>query len=301
MPYASMQSIALRYFLEVVRSGSVNEASLKLNVAASAVSRQIAKLEYELGTPLFERRARGMLPTAAGEMLAGHARKAQMEVGQLLEELGQLQGLRRGHVRLACSQGFAVDFLPDAIATFRQAHEGITFTLDVTSPGAVSQQVREGQVDLGLTYSLAPEENIAIEHAIPGAVMAIVPAGHPLSGQGPVALAQLQPYPIALPMPETTARRLFDICCGVQGLEFNIALECNYMATLYRFVAEQGGVSLSNAISNLHYLQSQQIVALPFTDETLQARRIELQSMAGRQLPQAVVAFRDHLVARMPS
>ncbi|MOA29526.1 LysR substrate binding domain protein [compost metagenome] len=129
--------------------------------------------------------------------------------------------------------------------------------------------------------------------------MAIVPAGHPLAGRDAIALAELQPYPIALPMPETTARQLFDICRGVQGLEFVIALECNYLATLFRYVTQQGCVSLSNAISNRHYLESQQIVALPFTDETLQARRIELQSMAGRILPQAVTAFRDHLVERL--
>lgn len=299
MSHASMQSIALRYFLEVVRSGSVNEASLQLNVAASAVSRQIAKLEYELGTPLFERRARGMLPTAAGELLAGYARKAQVEVKQLVEELGQLAALQRGHVRLACSQGFAIDFLPDAIAAFRDEHEGITFSLEVTTPSEVSRRVREGLSDLGLTYSLAPEEGIAIEAAVPGAVMAIVPSGHPLAERSAIALAELQPYPIALPLPDTTARRLFDICCGVQGLNFVIALECNYLASLFRYVTQQGCVSLSNAISNRHYLEGQQIVAVAFTDDTLQARRIELQSMAGRLLPQAVAAFRDHLIQRL--
>ena len=181
MSHASMQSIALRYFLEVVRSGSVNEASVHLNVAASAVSRQIAKLEYELGTPLFERRARGMLPTAAGELLAGYARKAQLEVGQLVEELGQLQGLQRGHVRMACSQGFAIDFLPDAIAAFRAQHQGITFNLEVTTPDDVSRRVREGKADLGLTYSLAPEADIAIECAVSGPVMAVLPGSHRIS------------------------------------------------------------------------------------------------------------------------
>ncbi|MNP30350.1 LysR substrate binding domain protein [compost metagenome] len=129
--------------------------------------------------------------------------------------------------------------------------------------------------------------------------MAMVPAQHPLAQHTIIALADLQPYPIALPTVDTTARRLFDICCGVQGLEFSLVLESNYMAALYRFVARQGGVSLSNAISNMGYLQGQQIVAIPITDEPMQARRIELQSMAGRTLPQAVSAFRDFLVGAL--
>ena len=61
-----LQEISLRYFLEVVRTGSVSEAAGRLDVAPSAVSRQIARIERELGTLLFERRARGMVPNAAG-------------------------------------------------------------------------------------------------------------------------------------------------------------------------------------------------------------------------------------------
>jgi DNA-binding transcriptional LysR family regulator len=297
MQFNSMQSIALRYFFEVVRCGSVNEASVKLNVAASAVSRQIAKLEYELDTPLFERRSRGMLPTAAGERLASHVRKAQMETGQLLEELRELHGLRRGNIRLACSQGFAIDFLPDAIAEFRKTYDGILFSLEVVGPEEVTRRVREGQADLGLTYSLSPEREINVECVAPGGIMAMLPVEHPLALRDSIALAELQPYPMAMQTPDTTARRLFDICCGVQGLEFNLVLESNSFAALYRFVAQGGGVSLANPISSTTYQRSRRIVSIPFSDETLQARRIELQSMAGRELPQAVAVFRDHLVA----
>src|SRR2546427_356661 len=60
-----LQDTALRYFLEVVRSGSVSEAATRLNVSPSAVSRQVAGLEEMLGVPLFERRPRGMAPSPA--------------------------------------------------------------------------------------------------------------------------------------------------------------------------------------------------------------------------------------------
>ena len=70
-----LQDTALRYFLEVVRSGSVSEAAARLNVSPSAVSRQVAALEDLLGVPLFDRRPRGMAPSAAGELLAAHARR----------------------------------------------------------------------------------------------------------------------------------------------------------------------------------------------------------------------------------
>ncbi len=62
MSYRTLQETAVRYFLEVVRTGSVKDAALKLNVAPSAVSRQVARLEGELDTLLFDRRARGWCP-----------------------------------------------------------------------------------------------------------------------------------------------------------------------------------------------------------------------------------------------
>ena len=63
----SLQDTALRYFLEVTRCGSVRLASQRLNVAGSAISRAIAQLEDLLGVQLFDRHARGMVPSAAGE------------------------------------------------------------------------------------------------------------------------------------------------------------------------------------------------------------------------------------------
>ncbi|MDH4762961.1 MULTISPECIES: LysR family transcriptional regulator [Pseudomonas] len=297
-PYG-IQSTALRYFLEVVRCGSISEASQRLNVAASAVSRQIAKLERELQTPLLERRARGVVPSAAGERLAVHARKAQLASEQVAAELRGLADLRRGQVRLATTEGFSLDFLPEVIVAFRQGYAGIHFSLEVCAPAAVTRRVQEGDADLGLTFSLRPEPDISVDAALSGAIEAVVAPEHPLAGRTGLTLADLQPFPLALPMPDTTVRQLFDICCGVQGLSFEPVLVSNNMQALYRFAALGGGVALSSELSLRSRLREGQLVALPLLDEGLAARRIELQSMAGRELPPAVNAFRQALIAAL--
>ena len=91
-----LQETAVRYFLEVVRRGSITEAAVTLNVASSAISRQIARLEAELDTPLFERVSRGMRPNAAGELLAAHALRIAPWVmgGAMPDELGAFAGER---------------------------------------------------------------------------------------------------------------------------------------------------------------------------------------------------------------
>ncbi len=70
-----MNDRALRYLLAVVRAGSVRAAAEVLNVAASAVSRQIIELEAQVGETLLERLPRGVVPTEAGRLVAAHAQQ----------------------------------------------------------------------------------------------------------------------------------------------------------------------------------------------------------------------------------
>ena len=83
----SLLSLPLRYFLEVARTGSVNQAAQRLHVAASAVSRQLGKLEDSLGVVLFERQARGMALTEAGARLMAHASAHDAQALELVEQL----------------------------------------------------------------------------------------------------------------------------------------------------------------------------------------------------------------------
>jgi signal transduction histidine kinase len=124
---STMQMSGLRYFLVVARTGSIAAASAQLNVAASAISRQIANLEAELDCVLFERRPRGMVLSPAGELLARHARQTLVRAEQVAAEIQELQGLARGFIRVATAEGFALDLLPNAIAEFHARHPGIRF------------------------------------------------------------------------------------------------------------------------------------------------------------------------------
>jgi DNA-binding transcriptional LysR family regulator len=299
MQLYGVQSIALRHFLEVARCGSISEASEHLNVAASAVSRQIAKLERDMNCVLFERRARGMLLSDAGARLAAYARKAELEAREVIAEIRDLQGLQRGVVKIGCSEGFAMEFLPGAIAEFRREYQGIHFTLEVFPPTVATEKVRTGEVDLALTFSLSPEREIKVEHAFLGIIKAIVANNHPLAGRAQVTLAELQPYPIALPMPNTTLRQLFDICCSVQGLYFEPALTSNYFGAMYQFVMDGGGISLAGELTLHNRVVHRDVQAIAIADGEMQKRRVELQSMAGRTLPSAVGVFRDFLVAKL--
>ena len=200
-----LQEMALRYFIEVVHAGSVTEAAARLQVAPSAVSRQIARLERELDTLLFERKARGMTLNSAGELLAAHARRARLDIERVTQDILALRGLRLGNVRLASTEGFAYEFLPTLIGQFQARSPGIRFSLDMCTQADVARRVREGEADIGVTVGMRSEHGLAVELRHPAPVLAVVAPGHPLAGRRQVSLAQVVACPLALPAPVAAA------------------------------------------------------------------------------------------------
>ena len=300
-----LQDTALRYFLEVVRSGSLSEAAIRLNVSPSAVSRQVAALEDLLGVPLFERRPRGMTPSAAGEMLAAHARRGALEADRVVADIQALQGLRRGLVRLCSSAGFAIEFLPRVMTLFRTKYPGIHFHLRVASPAAVTAAVVNGDVDIGLTYSRSAERDITVQHRAASPVIAIMRPDHALAHLKSVTLTQLHQHPIALPERDNTVRQLFDIGCSQLGLVFEPVLVCNQFETLTHFVLHGGGLSISGEVTVHDRVQRGELHAAQIREPGMSARAVEVQTLSGRTLSAGVGRFldflREQLVERMPS
>ncbi|WP_417583571.1 LysR family transcriptional regulator [Nitrincola sp.] len=290
---------ALRYFIEVVRQGSINKASQQLHVAPSAVSRQISRLEAELGCQLFERHISGMKLSPSGELLATYARKARLEATRVIDEITGLEGIQKGTVRIASIEGLASYLLPHVIGQFREKYSAIHFELIVCSSSEVTQRVREGLSDIGLTISPPPEKHIKIEKRIMAPIFAVMSIAHPLASKSQVSLSQLSHYPLALATDNTTIRQLFDVSCSRQGLLIEPVLISNHLNALVHFAECQGGITLFGEVSVRHLNNGAQIKALPIKDREMSARTIDVQTLAGRTLPRGVAAFLETLCQEM--
>ncbi|GEB16518.1 LysR family transcriptional regulator [Pimelobacter simplex] len=291
-------SDSLRYFLEVARTGSIAEASENLHIAASAISRHIARLEQSTGAQLFDRHPRGMVPTEAGRLLADHARRNLLEEDDLLERLRDLHRSGRSLIKVACTEGFAEDFLPVEIARFRDTHPAARVQLTVTDPAAATQAVVTGASDVALTFSLAPAAGIRIAYSCQEPIVALVPEGHPLLDLDAASLADLRDHPLALMAGGSTLRELVDICCSAEGLHLEPALTSNSSAALIALARRTGMVTLTGLLSSRHLVQDGfRTVAL--TNPELHRRNLQVHTMAQRALPEPVGAFVDQVVAAL--
>src|SRR5262245_1901530 len=143
----------LRYVDEVARTGSIRKAAEKLNVTASALNRRVLDIEEEIGEPLFERHARGMRLTAAGEAFLRYVRAESSNVARMLSEIEDMSGLRRGAVRLAASQAVAYDLLPREIDIYRKQFPLVEFVVRVCNRVEAMRALQDYSADLVVMFN----------------------------------------------------------------------------------------------------------------------------------------------------
>lgn len=290
-----MLNQALRYFLEVANTGSLSAASVNLHVAVSAISRQITRLEEEVGAALFERASRGMTLTEAGRILLAHARRTALETQSVMTEISNLAGIPGNLIRVACSQGLANDLVPTVVARFRDHHPDTRFALWVGKSSVATQQVSEGEADVAVTFSVEPTPGIHVRHSVQSPVLAVMAARHPLAGRQSVSMDDIQRYPLALTDKGTMTRNMYDHSRGMAGVYVEAAVTSNYSGTLHALVRESDSILLAGYVSMAARLARNQLVAVPLIDPEMQFRSVQLQVMAGRQLPPLMESFIDQI------
>lgn len=287
---------AVRYFLQVVNSGSISEAALRLHVVPSAISRQISRLESELNAPLIERQSRGVTLTTAGELLASYARRTILDAETVTNEIAALHRKTDTLIKIACTQGFATHCLPAAISKFRQTGDpSSSFQMQVTSAQEVSRLVREAQVDIGFSFSLGAVRDINVMYSQPAPLLALVAQGHELSERPSVPLYEIVEHPLALPAPDTTLRQLLDIYCSRKGLTYKSILETDHLESLVQFASAGMAITFTGELVVRHRLKAGDLVALNVPELTESDRTIEIQTLAGRQLSAAMSDFVEHM------
>ncbi|MCZ2813813.1 LysR family transcriptional regulator [Modestobacter sp. VKM Ac-2979] len=287
---------ALTYVLAVYTTGSINEAARRLYVAGSAVSRQLTRLERELGTPLFERQATGVVPTAAGHTFAEYARRAIAEAGTLLDDVRDHRDAGP-QVTLASCDGPLHDLLPRVLAAHRNSSPDVRFVLTAAGPTAVTQLVRAGTADLGLTFTLGADPQVRVLHAQPAPLTLVVRSDSPLTARTTMALPELVGLPLALPSTATTNRALMDLACAAAGCVLEPVFTCDVTDAVLRFVRESGAVAVLGRVSLPQHLDG--LVAIPLEGAELARRTLQLQAQVGRQLPSAVTRVADDLIAAL--
>lgn len=286
-----MHAAFLRYFTVVARAGSIRAASEQLHVASSAISRQIQKVEDELGTPLFERLPGGLRLTQAGKTLLAHADRTLNDFEVLKGELGALRGEKTGTVSIASLDSLLVSFLPEQVSRYHKAHPKVDFRVRTGAHGTVATMVAEGEADLGITFSLARPEDTEFISPIPMPLMAMVSKDHPLAERASVTLADCAAYNLLLQLDTAPIRSLIEMELSVLNRTGRVLAASNNLMMLKPLILEGDGVAFYTPLGMVRELSEGSIVAVPLEGTRLGGLELGLLVPRRRKLTQAAEAL----------
>jgi DNA-binding transcriptional LysR family regulator len=288
---------ALKYFRETVKRTSIRKAAEALNVAPSAVNRQILKLEEQIETKLFERVADGVRLTSAGEVFYRYALKAEHDLDRAVSEIDDLRRVRRGHVSIACEEGFAKDLLPDVIRSFHVRSPGVSFGVRVADMPSIVRQVIEGEVDIGIAFDPSPNDDLTRKAEIMVAVGAAMTPDHPFSGKPSLRLSDLVGEPIILQDSGFSIRHRLDRQAKSTGLRLGRIAETNSFEAMTALIKAGIGIGIRSRIGIESEIARGEIVFVPIVERNFQTDPIAICTKTGRLLPVAAALFAERLTA----
>ena len=239
-----METHQLRYFLAVAQTGSFTQAARQSNVSQPSLSIQIAKLEDELGGPLFERTRKGGRLTARGATFLPRAKTILEEMESAREDAKAQSGLTLGKVSLGCMPTTGAHLLPPILTSFRKAYPKIQVHLKEESSPDLARDLEQGEVELAIMDEAGLRPGLDHQAVLTEELLLALPAKHPLAGKNTLSLRQVAEEPFILMKSGHGFRQITLDLYRKAGLEPKVVFESGGIETVQALVAAGLGISL---------------------------------------------------------
>lgn len=290
-----MHAPVLKYFNEVAERGSIRKAAEHLNIASSAVNRQILKLEDELGVLLFQRVPGGVQLTAAGDVLMVHVRETLLAYERAKTEIDDLRGLRTGTVRIAALGSLMSNFLPEVVRSFYETYSKIKFEVLEMDPESTIEEVVSGRADIALTFTHALHRPVRVVAERETPIGAVVAADHPLATKKEIQMEDCVKYPLLLhkvQLPEgPTSRAAF----AAAGITPEPVLVSNSLAMTKEMLSSNHSIAFFTRLAFRKDILDGDLVHLPFVDDRSFGLKFGIVVSENRRLGPAAMRMVEHL------
>ena len=235
-----MELLQLEYFKAVARLEHVTEAARSLHVTQSSLSRTIARLEQDVGAPLFDRIGRTVRLNDFGRILLQRVDKALFELEQGKRAVADLAGADYGTVSLGVN---TANMLPDILHAFRRQRPHVQFHVQQLSTDAMQVRLEKGEMDFCLSAPPITGHDIACEVVFNDDIYLIVPPSHHLAERRTISLPELRDETFVGLKKGYGMRDLMDHYCQRAGFVPRHTFEGDEPATLRALVRGELGVA----------------------------------------------------------
>lgn len=284
-----MDLLQLHYFRTVARLQHMTMAAEVLNVAQPALSKTIARLERELGVPLFDRQGRRIRLNRYGEAFLDKVDRALNLLEQAKQEVADMAGAEKGTIHLAT---VTMNRFADLLGAFRREHPDVTIRVTQTTPEQVPELLRNGDIDYAYTTPKIEDPGVESLPLLHETIYLAVPPGHRLADRPRIDLAEAAEEPFVALKTGYQFRGLVDDLCRRAGLTPRIVCEVDETSAVRALVRAGLGVALLPACKSD---EEYPLILVPIRDAAFK-RTFHLVWPAKRYLSLAARCFRDFAV-----
>lgn len=234
----------LEYFLAVARTLHFSNAASELFVSQPTLSHQIAELESQVGTPLFNRNGKAVALTEAGKAFRPYAMRAIAELNAGCAALEELTGLKRGQLRIGVSQSFVRKLLPPILGEFVRDYPGIELTVAESTAAEIEEGLAASLLDVGIAFAPAVREETELEPILEERLMLVMRPAHPLARLNPIPMKRLDGQPIAMLGKSYSTRGMIESFLKTAGAAPNLVCETNSIAIMLGVVGNSDVVAI---------------------------------------------------------
>jgi DNA-binding transcriptional LysR family regulator len=280
-----MDNHSLKAFVTVANCASFSDASEQLHLTQSAVSKRIANLEHQTGKKLFDRIARQVTLTEAGNALLPRAQHILQEYAAAVQAINDLSGNTNGTLHLAISHHLGLHRLPPILKAFARQYPEVVLDIEFMDSEKAYEQVLQGKSEVAvITLALEQHPNIYSQKIWTDPLKFICAPDHALAKIKQPNLKDLANYPVILPGINTYTGRIIQMLFETQGVPLKAPMSTNFLETISTMVEIGLGWSMlpETLIKNLHVMPSEM---------TQIARKLGYIHHTKRSLSNAAVAF----------
>ena len=244
----------LEYFIRVAELGSFTRASIVIDIAQPALSRQVRKLEVELRQNLLVRNGRGVVVTDAGQRLLEHGRGILHQVERAREDMNRTRGALAGRVAVGLPPSVAGVLTVPLVRAARERLPEASLSITENLSTAMQESLVTGRLDIALLYNPQPSSDVDSETVLEEDLFLVsaTKGSGPIRRGAPLPLRQLARQPLVIPTRPNAIRMLVEAELAAIGLRPQIALEIDGVPAILALVADGAGhaVLSRNAVAN---------------------------------------------------
>lgn len=259
--------VDMKLFMHIAEAGNLTRGAEKMHMSVSAASLRLKNLEETLGVSLFERLAKGLELTAAGDNLLTHVRKIHANLERMHADLNEFSLGIKGSLRIYANTNSINSYLPESLATFLANNPSINIDLQEHNSNTIALAVMEGVADIGIMAGNIPTEGLAFLPFRTDRLLLVVPNNSPFAHESSISFSTTLAHNFVCLDLDSAIQIFLQDMASQKGQRLQVRIHVRSFDAICRMVAAGVGIGVVPHSAAEEHIKAGKLIGIELTDE----------------------------------